>query len=237
MTRITPLNHDLHKNIKIKPGVDFSLFKRDHIIPLVVHEFVAACNDVPIAFVKNEKTGQFQAAAILGLKPEQNLYEQDGKWMGMYVPAIMSNIPFALIADAHDNTRMMLGFDEDSNQVSTEEGVALFDADGKESAELERRKNAVQTYFEHSQVTMSFIDLLTQMDLLAERTISIDVNGDKITLNGLYFVDEEKLMGLADDQFLDLKKRGFLPVIYAHMISFNQVRRLGRMKTLRGAAA
>ena len=75
--------------------------------------------------------------------------------------------------------------------------------------------------------------LLAELDLLAERSLNIDMDDQKINLTGIYFIDEKKLGELSDEKFLDLKKRGFLPVIYAHLMSLNQMRRLGRYRSSR----
>ena len=54
---------------------------------------------------------------------------------------------------------------------------------------------------------------------------------------GIYLVDEQKLRELADEVILELQKRGFLSAIYAHLMSQNQVRNLGRIKVVQEQAA
>ena len=234
MTRIVPLHRDQHSSLKVRDGAEFHLVQNEHIIPLVVHEFVAAASDLPIVFVKNTDTGQFQAVAMLGVKPGENLCVKDGKWLGMYVPAILSQAPFRLTPNSHNQEQLMLAINEESELVSKEEGELLFGEDGEPSQYLKKRQKGIETYFEHSQVTQGFVALMAQMDLLTERTLNIDLDGEKINLSGIYFIDEEKLGALPDEKFLDLKTRGFLPVIYAHLISLNQMRRLGQLKNAQG---
>jgi hypothetical protein len=228
--RIMPLHPDQHSKLKVREGGEFNLVEKEHIIPLVVHEFIPAATDMPIVFVKNTDTGEFQAVAMLGVKPGESLYAKDGKWRGMYVPAILTQAPFRLVPNQHNKDQLMLAINEESALVSEDEGELIFNEKGEPSEYLERRKKGVETYFEHTQITQAFIRLLTDLELLVERTLSIDIDDEKINLSGLYFVDEEKLGALPDEKFLELKKRGFLPVVYAHLISLNQMRRLGRYK-------
>ncbi len=231
--RIMPLHPDQHSKLKVRSGAEFHLVEKEHIIPLVVHEFVPASTDMPIVFVKNTDTGEFQAVAMLGVKPGENLYVEDGKWLGMYVPAILSQAPFRLVPNQHNRDQLMLAINEESSLVSKEEGELLFNDKGELTDYLNRRKKGIETYFEHTQITQAFLKLMAELELFVERTLNIDMNDQKINLSGLYFIDEEKLGALPDEKFLDLKKRGFLPVIYAHLISLNQMRRLGQHKTNR----
>ncbi len=54
---------------------------------------------------------------------------------------------------------------------------------------------------------------------------------------GIYIVDEKKLNSLSDEQLLDLIKRGLMPAIYAHLMSLQQVQRLGERANKAVAAA
>ncbi|WP_020401449.1 SapC family protein [Kordiimonas gwangyangensis] len=231
--RIMPLHPDQHSKLKVREGGEFALLDKEHIVPLVVHEFIPAATDMPIVFVKNSDTGEFQAVAMLGVKPGENLYIEDGKWLGMYVPGLLTQAPFRLVPNAHNQEQLMLAINEESPLVSEDEGEALFNEKGELTEFLERRKRGIEAYFEHTQITQAFVKLLAELDLLAERSLNIDMDDQKINLTGIYFIDEKKLGELSDEKFLDLKKRGFLPVIYAHLMSLNQMRRLGRYRSSR----
>jgi hypothetical protein len=234
VTNIVPINKDQHADLKIRGDAGFSHVADQHVVPVVAHEFVQAAGDVPIVFVKNAENGSFQPVAMLGMEQGENLLVKDGVWQGLYIPGIIATYPFRLIPSQHDQNQLMVAIDMDGANVSTEEGQALFDGDA-ETPFLEQRKQAVGTYFEHSQVTRGFVQMLVELDLLAERPLSLEVNGRSINLQGVYFVDETKLSQLDDEKFLDLRKRGFLHVIFAHLISLNQIRRLGKFKSERMA--
>lgn len=236
MTKIEPLSIDQHSGLKIKPVSGFKHVAEQHIVPIVAHEFAQVGADTPIVFVKHAETGQFQPVAMLGLQPGENLLVKDNRWQGMYIPGIIATWPFRLIANEQDPNKLAVALDVDSESVNEEEGEVLF-VDGKESEFLEQRKKALTAYFEHSQITQAFVQYLAELDLLDEQSLSVDVLGRNINLTGLHFVSEKKLNELDDEKFADLRKRGFLHVIYAHLVSLGQIRRLGKTKAELGDSA
>ena len=60
-----------------------------------------------------------------------------------------------------------------------------------------------------------------------------ELNGEKIGINGVYLVDEKVLNSLSDEDFLELRKKGFLAPIYNHLGSLHQLSRLAKLKTAR----
>ena len=48
----------------------------------------------------------------------------------------------------------------------------------------------------------------------------------KINFSGFRIIDEQKLAELADEDFLEWRKKGWLPFIYAHLFSGAQWQRL-----------
>lgn len=229
-TNITPLNNEVHANLKVKNTLDISLLDGQQIVPLVVHEFALASTNYPIVFVKNAETGQFQVVSLMGFKPGENLFVQNGEWVSTHVPGAVGNYPFKLIAHESDPNQVMLGIDHSSDLVSEDEGEALFDADGKETEYLTRRKDASIQYLESGHVTDAFTAQLAEYDLLAARNLSLNFAGEEINMDGMYVIDEQKLNELPDDKFLNLKKRGFLVLIYATMVSMHQIQRLAKLR-------
>ena len=227
---IIALNYQEHAALRVRSPATSPYLATSHMLPVVVHECAHAGTDSPVVFVKNAETGQFQLVALYGLSPDENLFVSDGDWRALYLPAVIRNNPFKLIADSEDPQRMLIGLDTDSELVQETEGEALFDEDGNETDFLVARKNALRDYYEHDRITRSFIALLSEFELLAARELKVNVDGQRIAIDGLYMVDEAKLDGLAEEKFGELRKRGFLAVIYAHLASLNQVRRLASLR-------
>ena len=227
---IAPVNYELHANMKLKPSLDLERFEKENILPVTVHEVTRLSADFPIAFAKAPDTGQFQTFAMLGFKQGENYLIQNGEWMGQVPPGIIMTHPFIVVPNPHNEQQMMIAADMDADVFDVNEGQALFNEDGSDSDFFAERKKNVADYFEHAQITMMFGQMLADLEILDSQNMTIEADGEKLGVEGIYVVNEEKLNALPDEKFLDLKQRGFLPVIYAHLMSFNQVRRLAKLR-------
>lgn len=229
-TNIIPLNNEVHANLKVKNELYLGFVEKEQIAPVVVHEFSVASANFPVFFVKNLETGQFQSVGMFGLEQGENLLVKDGKWLASHVPGVLANYPFKLITNEEDNSQLMLGLDHASDLVGEEDGEALFDAEGQETDYLKHRRDSVVKYFESGYTTNEFIAQLVAFDLLVPRNLTLTLGDKKTDLDGMYLVDEQKLNELSDEDFLTLRKRGFLPLIHAHLSSIHQIQRLIQMR-------
>ncbi|MDP5145122.1 SapC family protein [Shewanella sp. ULN5] len=227
---ITLLEQAKHGELKITAS-DFNHVAEQHIVPVTLHEIARAATEYPIVFVKNSETGEFQSVAMLGLKPGQNLSVKDGKWLGLYIPAVIRDYPLGLVLNPEVKDKVWIGIREEAKEVSKTEGQALFNGE-QETPFLEARKKALIAHFEQDQATRGILGFLAEKELLISQTLTVDVAGEKRNINGLYLIDEQKLNSLSDEDFLELKKRGLLGPIYGHLSSINQVNRLARMEVL-----
>ncbi|MBY5921822.1 SapC family protein [Ferrimonas balearica] len=226
--QIVPLQKEKHANTKIKDDPGFAHVKDQHIVPVVVHEFVRASNDFPIVFVKNNESGQFRAVVMLGFKQGEN-YFAGSAWKGVYIPAAITHYPLALVPDMQNPGQLMVAVNEASDRVGDEEGHALFEA-GEPSAFLERKKESLGRFIESDQITQAFVTKLNELELLENRTLNLKLQGDEYNIGGIYMVNEKALNELSDEAFGELRKRGFLPLVYAHLASLHQVNRLADKK-------
>lgn len=221
---IQALHKEKHGALRVKPLDDYAYLAGIQYLPLLVTEFLQASTDMPILFLKNAETGRFQPVAMFGIRRATNAFVTDGRWQAHYLPAVARQAPFRLIANDEHKDRLYIGIDTDHLTVNESEGEALFDASGNETSYLERRKQALFEYAEHNQLTQGFVELLVKRELLSQKTLTWGQDGAGI--RGLYVVDEQRLNALPTDQYLDFRDRGFLAVVYAHLVSLGQVRRL-----------
>jgi len=228
---IRTLSYENHNQIKIIDSNDYQHAKDQQVVPLIVHEFARASSEMPIVFVKNAETGEFQAVALLGLSQNENLFYSEDKWLSPYLPALITHHPFALMPSQNDENQLQMVLKEDSHLVSKTDGEVLFDDDGNETEYLTKRKNALGHYFESSHVTKAFTKQLSDKSLLSQQNLSLDLNGEKIAINGVYLVDEKALNSLSDEDFLELRKKGYLAPIYSHLSSLHQLSRLAKLKS------
>jgi hypothetical protein len=104
-----------------------------------------------------------------------------------------------------------------------DKGELLFDTAGNESEYLQTRKKDLIAYFEHEAITRNIIELLVEMDLFLHQHLSVQVNGENVSIKGVYIIDEDKLAQLKDEHVLTLHKNGLFAPIYAHLMSLHQL--------------
>lgn len=235
--KVVGLHKEKHAKTKISSVRPFSHIAQEHMLPVVVHEFVVAGAEFPVVFVKDQQTERFQPVVLLGLAAQQNLLLKDDKWGALYVPRVVRNYPLVLVQDAPDSDRLIVAIDETSERVNETEGFPLFNDDGSESEFLTARKQQMGEYVDYSQMTQVFMEKLKSLDLLKEQVLTVTINGEKRNINGIHMVDDQKLNELSDETFLELRKLGYLTAIYAHLMSLQHTQQLVQKLAEREEAA
>ncbi len=224
--KIVGLNKETHAKTKISNVRAFNHIRNEHMLPVVVHEFVVAGAEFPIVFVKDPASERLQPVALLGLAAEQNLMLKDEKWDALYTPRVIRNYPLILIQEAPESDRLMVAIDEASERVNEAEGFPLFNDDGSESEFLNVRKQQMVEFVDFSQITKNFTDKLKNMGLITEQVLTLTINDEKRNINGIHMVDDKKLNELTDEEFSELRKLGYIPAIYAHLMSLQHTQKL-----------
>ncbi len=234
-----PLNIKDHKDLKLKSLTDFSHLKDQHMAPVALHEFVKCSTSLPIIFVKPGEDQPYQAVAMLGLKPSQNLVIQDGTWNAVYMPSCIQIYPFQIARTSKEGDQHTIIVDENANNISTSEGDALFNDEGKGTELMDRCQQQIENHFKEITESRAAIEYLAELDLIKNQDLTITVPNieDKIVISGISIIDEEKLNSLETDKFEELRKRGLLPAIYAQLASMHQMHRLTQMMVKAQAAA
>lgn len=229
MTNIIPLHHQTHATLKVQNNNDFTRFKEQHLIPVVVQDFIPLASEFPIVFVKNTETGQFTAVAMMGIKPNINLYCQTPIWSAEVVPTSFFNYPFSLAKQNEEDDDCYVCIDTDSSLVNEEQGQALFDDKGEQTDYLKARTEHLLNIAQRHEQTANIMQYFASKKLLTLKTLNLNLGGEqKLTLDGLYVIDEKKLDALSDDEFNELRSKGLLPIIYAHLSSMHQIARLAK---------
>lgn len=231
MKEIVPLDKEAHKDVKIRSAENFAHVAEEQLIPLTAHEVASAATEFPVVFVKDSQTGQFHIVALCGLKPKENLYTKKEKWDGNYIPLLIRNYPLLLTAPGKSTEQFVVCIDQSSSLVSRDEGEPLFNENGEQTDFLKARYEALVKYATQAEITNAFIKLMVDWELLVAQEVNIDIDGgEDVNLKGFYIVNEKKLNELDDSKFGDLRRRGFLSVIYGQLLSLNQVYRLVNKK-------
>ncbi len=229
-------NHDIldnknHKDIKVITHFDGKFSEKINSALIFPTEIKAAQRDYPILFIKNPETGQFQSVVLLGLVANENLYINNG-WQASYIPAMINKGPFIIgFEEKQENgekvKQPIVAIDMDSPRVNKESGEPLFLESGQPSPYLVQVNQSLKTLHEGSQLSQQMFDAFLTHDLIEPISLNIELNnGEKISLEGNYTINEEKLSKLKGDALNELHTSGLLRVAYFITASLDNVQRL-----------
>jgi len=159
---------------------------------------------------------------VLGMRDNENLYlTEDNQWDANYIPAFVRRYPFVI---AQNQDQYTVCIDDTFEQFNEEEGQPLFNEAGEPTELLQQNLNFLQSFQNDNQATQGFIDTLKELNLLEPGNPRMELNsGEKIQLNGLYVISETKLNALKPAQIKKLMEQGYLGLIYAHLLSLNNL--------------
>ncbi|HOO52225.1 MAG TPA: SapC family protein [Alphaproteobacteria bacterium] len=223
-----PLDAAKHKTLALKPGFGLSFTKQVNAVPITMIEMPQICHHYPIAFSPDQNA---TPVAILGLRDNENLFlDEDGEWEPMtYIPSYIRRYPF-IFSENPKNDQLVLCVDIDSAIVEEDGEQRFFTDDGTATALSKNALEFCKSYHAAAHQTTELGKALVEADLLVERTAEIMApNGKKINFSGFRIIDEQKLMALDDKKFLELRQKGFLPFIYAHLFSGAQWQKLSAL--------
>jgi len=227
-TKPTPLDSKAHADLALKENFGLDFTKDVNAVPINLIEMPQICHFYPIAFSPDESA---TPVAICGLRDNENLFLQDdGTWApDTYIPAYVRRYPF-IFSEMPGNDQLSLCID--LNDKVTEKGGTqrFFESDGKPTPLAQNALEFCKSYHAAAQQTVQFGQALADSGLLVERQAEINVTGGKkINFAGFRIIDEEKLSKLSDEIFLDWRKKGWIPFLYAHLFSGSQWQRLTRL--------
>ena len=125
----------------------------------------------------------------------------------------------------------MVCLDTDSELVSETEGEPLFDEAGKPAEVVERAQKALSELQRFVAFTRRFSDDLSERGLLSPLEIKIrESGGGSQSIDGCYGINEKRLNEMSDEGFLEMRRSGLLPLIYAQSLSMGQMERLLKLQ-------
>ena len=222
---VTPLDKDKHRQLRISPIKEFNFSAKTNSVPLACVEFFEAARDFPIVFA-----GQAGATplptALLGLRAEENLFlTANGRWDARYVPAFVRRYPFVLASGEAD--QLIVCLDETHPSVGAKGGERLFSDAGEPTPFLSRTIEFMRDFHAESQRTNEFLKAISALDLLTEVAANAALkSGSAFQLGGFSVIDENRLRALDKDTVDDLFRKGWLALIYAHLLSLGNLGRL-----------
>jgi len=226
---IVPITIEQHKSVKVSPVASFDFAKHINLASVMVHEFSRAASIYPIVFLEDQEKDEFRPVALMGLEEGENLFVKDGKWLASYIPAIIRRYPFAL-ANTEEQDRFTICMDDRSDCIGTEEGEAIFNADGSGTEVIERVKTFLSELQQMEIFSQDFCRFLAEKNMFTPLNMQVRVKEEVKNITGCYVLNEERLNALSDNAFIEMRTKKYLAPIYAHLISLAQVERLLRFK-------
>jgi len=186
---------------------------------------IQAC--YPILFSKDSNTGAFFPVALLGTRPDENLFLDNSTWNAPYIPATVRRHPFLISSPEDDraSTDLVILIDTAHPKVNAEAGQVLFDEAGAQTPFLKDAAallNQIHSGLSHSK---EFMTALLEHDLLEPITISFTLDdGTDCNLNQFYGIAEEQLFKLSGKVLEQLNQNGFLQPAYMAIASMSRLR-------------
>lgn len=228
--QVVPVSAERHAAKKVRPSDDFRFAAGFHIAYVTTHEFARAASIYPVVFLEDKPSDGYRPVALLGLDAGENLFiDAQGKWAASYIPAIIRRYPFALVK-ASDADRFIVCVDEASSLLNDEEGAALFDDKGQPTQVIENVKRYLGELQQMDQITGDFCRFLVENNLMTPLNVKVNAGNQVRNITGCHVINEERLNNFSDAKFLEVRQKGYLPAIYAHLISLAQIERLAGLK-------
>ncbi|MEI7784686.1 MAG: SapC family protein [Betaproteobacteria bacterium] len=228
--QVVPVSNERHGGKKVRPSSDFRFAAGFHIAYVTTHEFARAAATYPVVFLEDKASDGYRPVVLLGLEPGENLFvDAQGQWSATYIPAIIRRYPFALVK-ATDADRFIVCVDEASDLLSDTEGTPLFDEAGNPTQVIENVKRYLGELQQMDQITVEFSRFLVENNLLTPLNMKVNAGNQVRNITGCYVINEERLSNFSEAKFLEVRQKGYLPAIYAHLISLSQVERVAGLK-------
>lgn len=231
MASIHPVSLSRYASKRWQRPSGFLFAREDAVVPVTIQELPRAIMMLPIGFVA--AGDQFRLCVIQGLATGKNLLvAPNGRWLAGYIPAVYRVYPFAIAETENDN--FALCFNEDSGLL-VEEGSngqgnieAFFTEEGKPTDVVNQILGFLTQVAKGRQRTQQICSLLQKHNLIHPWPIKVKLADGEQTVQGLFRIDENVLNELSDEAFLELRRAGALPVIYAQLYSMQHLPKLGQ---------
>jgi hypothetical protein len=206
--------------------------RSQHLLNVRINEISQLLADVPVFFSRHQQTGQWLLSGLYSVTPAQNLWVQQGQWLGSYQPVCMQTYPLML---GTDPSQLMLVDDSRVlQQGATPGAMPLFSENGQPSEYLRRQKAMLDNDLQQEYLTFQFVKAVNALGLIKELDLHLMLaDGSSQVIKGLATVDEDQLQSLSAEQLQQLQQQGYLLLLHAMLLSITRLNRLIQLHNLR----
>lgn len=223
----TPISVQRHGAWSVRTGKDFRFAAHINSAPLLLSEFAAAAQVLPVVFAGSGEN--IIPIAVMGVRNDQNVFVDDtGEWTPAYQPAFLRQYPFVLGQTTQPGS-FALCIDETFEGCNTEgQGERLFDTTGARTAYLERMIAFAREYQQQFRKAQLLGAKLSELGLLEPMRATFRTPAGQEQLLGFQVVRREKLQALPADELARMNASGVLEAIYLHLFSLANFRKISK---------
>jgi hypothetical protein len=246
MARYELLNNVAHKDLSVATHFGPEFGDVVGAVPAYPTEFAELQREYPIFFRKDPDGDGYQAVALLGFAPKENLFLDGNRWNAAYVPGHIVRGPFLIgfqeqQIDGELRSEPVIHVDVEHARVAAGKGEAVFLPQGGNSPYLERIITVLRGIRDGIDAGKSMFKEFDSLGLI--QPVDLDVRLDDeagVNLKGLHGIDRERLQSLDAESLQHLNVAGWLEGAYLVLASMHNIRRLmaekqRRLREERGA--
>lgn len=222
-----------HTELRVKSFTDCKHLQHYNNSVIVAEEIAEIAASCPVAFLKDEDSGRFQLSAIFGLMPNENLLvNEQGKWLGTYIPVNFNIKPFSA-SSGDTNAEDWLHIDINSSNVSTTLGHKLFEND-VETDYLTQMRQQLESVIDASVQTEKLTEELVNRNLITEFKLIIEgLTEEPQVISDLYTINTDEFAYLTNDDIVLFHEMRYWGAIYAMQHSMKQFKKLVQLRNSR----
>lgn len=217
MPNLIPVSRERHAAQSWRRYQSYRFAASTPAVPIVLAEVPRIAAALPIALVADGE--RVAPVAVMTADGQRNVFvAPDDRWTASYIPAALRSHPFALRMT--QDGQSVLCVDEESGLLAAAgEAEAFFDEAGAPSAALKDVVTFLQQIETARASTLAVGAALLEHGLLAPFNPPAQHGSALPWAQSLRQVDEAKLDQLPDEAWLDLRRRGALPLVFAQLLS------------------
>ena len=224
MTNHVALSKVEHKNIRIKTerSVEFG----DGVMSCITvpNEFRNVQSHYPILFQLNAERDEFRLVAMFGFTQGENLFLKNEKWDARYKPLAIEVQPFLIGKSSKDSSEHSVHIDLDSPKANMDDGIRVFDNEGKPTEYLESIQAKLGALHDGYQNSPGYIECLQKYDLIEPLVMEIElIDGSINRLVGFHTINEDKLNNLDSHGLTEMSKNGYLLPTFMIIASLSKI--------------
>lgn len=219
-----PLDSEKHGQAGLSAKGNYDFARVSNSVPANVGEFALLSKFYPIIFIGDKP----MPIAVVGFENANVMIDKEGNWAeDAYIPAYVRRYPFVLVS-TKDKEKFFLAVDEGADSYMADKADRTFYEKGDEPGDLlDNAMKFCQAFQGDHEATQRLCVLLEKEDLLMPNQVSVQFeDGKQRVIAGFKTINAEKLRDLPDATFLQLRKDGWLPYLYAHLMSLDNWQRL-----------